>query len=105
MRRHGYKGQVKMDPAPPADPTPPVAVAVADLNAWSLDLSRDRADATCFGDTNKVQLQGLPNVEGDIGGIWNPDSSPDLFDAAMGDVAVYLELVPSALDAAILFKG
>jgi hypothetical protein len=104
-RRHGYKGSVKMDPAPPAQPAPPVPVVVADLNSWSLDASRDRADATCFQDLNKIWLQGLPNYEGDLGGIWSSDGSPVLFDAALGDIAVALELIPSTLDAVVMFKG
>jgi hypothetical protein len=78
---------------------------VASLNNWSLDLTRDRADVTCFGDTNKVSVQGLPTYEGELAGIWDPTTTPDLFHAAMGDVAVMLELVPSALDPTHLFKG
>lgn len=81
------------------------AVPVASLNTWSLDLSRDRADATCFGDTNKVWVQGLPNIEGEIGGIWDEAASPVLFDAALGDVPVLLKLIPSMITPTYLFTG
>ena len=101
-RRHGSKGSVEMDAAAAE---PPVPVVVAALNSWSLDMTRDRADATCFGDVNKVAVQGLPNVEGEIGGIWDETASPALFDVAMGDVAAYLKLVPSTLAPTYFFSG
>jgi hypothetical protein len=52
-RRHGSYGEILMDDDPPAEPAPPVPVLVASMNKWSLDLKRDRADVTAFGDTNK----------------------------------------------------
>lgn len=99
-RRHGSKGQVMMDPSGGSTP-----VEVAALNSWSLDLARDRADATCFGDTNKVYVQGLPNIEGELGGIWDEAESTALFDVALGDVAAFLKLVPSTLAATAFFSG
>lgn len=100
-RRHGSKGQVKMDPTGGA-----TAAAIASLRSWSLDMSRDRADATCFGDTNRVWLQGLPNVEGEVGGVWDETTTPtELFEVAMGDVAPFLELIPSTLAPTAKFSG
>lgn len=99
-RRHGSKGSVEMDPTGGA-----TSVVVASLNSWSLDLGRDRADATCFGDTNKVYVQGLPNIEGEIGGIWDETASPALFDVALGDVAAFLKLIPSTLTPTYFFSG
>jgi hypothetical protein len=81
------------------------AVPVASLNSWSLDLARDRADATCFGDLNKVWVQGLPNVEGELGGIWDELASQVLFGVALGDTAVLLKLIPSTLAPTYLFTG
>jgi len=81
------------------------AVVVAALNSWTLDLKRDRADATCFGDTNKVYVQGLPDIKGDIGGIWDEAVSQALFDVALGDVAAFLKLTPSTLSATDFFSG
>lgn len=99
-RRHGSKGQVKMD-ATGGD----VAVEVAALNSWSLDLARDKEDVTCFGDTNKQYVLGLPDIQGDIGGIWDEEFSPDFIRVALGDVPVMLELVPSTITPTHLFKG
>lgn len=82
-----------------------LAVVVASLNKWSLDMARDRADATCFGDTNKVYVQGLPDIKGDLGGIWDEAASQPLFEVALGDVAALLKLIPSTLAPTYLFTG
>jgi len=100
MRRHGSKGSVEMDPTGGA-----TGVVVASLNSWSLDLARDRADATCFGDLNKVFVQGLPNVEGELGGIWDEVASQELFAVALGDTAAFLKLIPSTLASTYFFSG
>lgn len=100
-RQHGYKGQVLIDPAGGTTYS-----AVASLNSWTLDATRDRADATAFGDTNKVWLQGLPNYSGTFGGIWDPTTTPtQVFDVVLGDVAVGLKLVPSTLTPSNFFSG
>jgi hypothetical protein len=99
-RRHGSKGSVEMDPTGGA-----TAVPVAALNNWTLDLARDRADATCYGDLNKVVVQGLPDVSGDLGGIWDEAESTVLFGVALGDVAALLKLIPSTLAPTYLFTG
>lgn len=99
-RRHGSKGQIKMDPTGGA-----TTAAVASMNSWTLDLERDKEDVTCFGDTNKQYVLGLPNVEGELAGVWDETTSPDLFRVALGDVAVMLELYPSTLTPTHMFKG
>jgi len=81
------------------------AVPVAALNSWSLDLARERADATCFGDPNKVYVQSVPDINGELGGVWDEAESLVLFEAALGDVAVFLKLVPSTLAATAFFSG
>jgi hypothetical protein len=100
-RQHGSKGQVLIDPAGGT-----TYVAVASLTSWTLDASRDRADVTAFGDTNKQAVQGLPNYTGTIGYIWDPTTTPtQLWDVVLGDVAVGLKLVPSTLTATNFFSG
>jgi len=94
-RQHGYKGAVLIDPLGGT-----AYAAVASLNAWTLDLSRDRVDVTCFGDTVKQYVQGLSDAKGTIAGIWDPTTSnTQIFDVAMGDVAVAMKLEPSTLTA------
>lgn len=99
-RRHGSKGQIKIDPTGGA-----TTEVVGDLNQWTLDLARDKEDVTCFGDTNKQYVLGLPDIQGEINGIWNEESSPDFLRIALGDVPVTLELVPSTLSPTHLFRG
>jgi len=99
-RRHGSKGEVMMDPAGGS-----ATVIVAALNSWTLDLKRDRADATCFGDTNKQYVQGLPDIKGDITGIWDETVSQVLFDQALGEVAAMLKLIPSSVAPTYFFTG
>lgn len=99
-RRHGSKGQVKMDPT-----GGDAAAVVGDLNQWTLDLARDKEDVTCFGDTNKQYVLGLPDVQGEINGVWNEETSPEFLRVALGDVPVMLELIPSTLTPTHMFKG
>lgn len=100
-RQHGSKGQVLIDPIGGT-----TYVAVASLNSWTLDATRDRADVTSFGDTNKQWVQGLPNYAGDFGGFWDPTTTnTQVFDVAFGDVAVGLKLMPSTLTTTAFFSG
>jgi len=82
-----------------------LAVPVAALNQWSLEFKRDRADATCFGDTNKQYVQGLPDITGKIEGIWDETVSGVLFQVALGETAALLKLIPSDLAPTYLFTG
>lgn len=100
LRRHGYKGDVLLDPSGGS-----THVTVASLNGWTLDAKRDRADVTAFGDPNKVKVQGLPDYTGTIKGWWEATETRKLFDVALGDVAVGLKLVPSTLDPTYFFSG
>lgn len=57
------------------------AVPVASLTDWSLNLTTGRTEVTSFGDTNKVYIQGLPDVAGTFAGFWN-DTDATLATAA-----------------------
>lgn len=100
LRRHGSKGDVLMDPTGGA-----TTVHVASLNGWTADFSREAVDVTAFLDTTKVFIQGTQTAQGTLKGWWEAVGSKVLFDAAFGDVAVMLELVPSTLDATTMFTG
>lgn len=56
-RRHGRNARIMIDTSSGASGS---AVVVSLFNSWSLDQSRDFTDATVFGDTNIVELAGLP---------------------------------------------
>jgi hypothetical protein len=92
-RMHGSKGEIKADPTGVGGPT---AVVVGSMNAWTLNMARDKTDVTAFQDVNKVYVQGLPDIKGTLGG-WFDSDELTIFDIALGDIACFLELVPSTL--------
>ena len=98
-RRHGKNGSVLMDPTGGV-----TYVAIVSLDSWTLDATSDNVDVTCFGDTNKQYVKGLPDYKGDIGGCWDA-ANVVIFDAAFAGTPVGLKLVPSSLDATAFFSG
>jgi hypothetical protein len=57
---------------------------------WTLNLSRDFADGSAFGDTNKRWFGGLRDTQGTYNGILDLDGDA-LFDAAsLGPQLIYL---------------
>jgi hypothetical protein len=101
-RLHGKKGQIKMDAAGGSS-----LVTLADMNAWTLDMSTERAVVTAFGDTNVRRVAGLPNFEGTLGAWWNAAaaSSPAFFTAVLAGTPVTLRLIPNTDDPGVYFEG
>lgn len=102
MRIHGKSGEVLMDETGGSPYTP---TEVADINAFTLDLSSERVPVTCFGDTNIVRVTGLPDFSGTLGGFWNKDTSPRLFDVILAGLTADLRLVPSRNESTYFFEG
>lgn len=71
------------------------AVAVNQLTKWSLDMSTDKLDVTCFGDANKVWVQSWGQFKGTFTGFWN-DSEDTVFEAAASADGCYIYLYPSS---------
>jgi len=101
-RIHGKKGQIKMDPAGAPGTA---ATAVADINAFTIDMSTDTVDVTALGDTNKQYVQGLPDYKGTLSGWWNSATSPALFEVILGGGKPWLVLIPDTSEPTFLFKG
>jgi hypothetical protein len=81
------------------------AVRVASLNKWTLNAATDKADVTCFGDTNKQYVVGLKDIKGSLAGCFD-DAEDALFVAADADVPVDLELAPvDSLATTLNWKG
>lgn len=97
-RKHGVYGALQMGVGSPG-------TTIADLNAWTLNMTRDRQVVTAFGDTNVIRVAGLPDFSGTIGGWWNSTSSPFFFDVVLNGVPVTLKLLPNALEASYYFTG
>jgi len=98
-RRHGKNGTVAMDPTGGV-----TYVDIISLNSWGLDASADPVDVTCFLDTNRQFVLGLPNYQGTIKGVWDAEDV-SIFDAAFAGTRVGLKLTPSTLDATAFFSG
>ena len=101
-RLHGKGGAVKMDPTGVGGAT---AVVVASLNKWDLDLAKDHVKVTCFGDTNQVYVDGLPDIKGTYGGMYDPADGLVIFDVLSGSVAPWLEMIPNILTPTVMFSG
>lgn len=101
-RKHGSRGQMKMDPAGTIPGTP---VVVGDISEWTADFDRDEVDVTAFGDTFKQYVMGLPNSGGTFAGWWNSASFPSLFDVVLSAVPVTLVLVPSSDEPTYFLQG
>jgi hypothetical protein len=100
-RIHGKRGEVLIDPTGGATP-----VAVASVDAFDLDLSKDRVDVTCFQDTNKQSVLGLPSYSGTLSGCWDSTTTPDeIFAVIFGEIAAMLRLVPDSLEPLYNFSG
>ena len=100
-RIHGKKGDVMLDPTGGA-----TVVTLASTDTWDLDLSKDRVDVTCFQDTNKQSVLGLPSYSGTMTGCWDSATTPEqLFAVIFGDVAAMVHLIPDTREPTFLFKG
>lgn len=102
QRLHGKNGRIQMDPAGGS-----ALVTLGDLDSWSLDAATDRQEVTCFGDTNKRRVSGLPDYSGNLGGFWNAlaSSSPAYFAAVLAGLPVTLRLIQNILDPTVYFQG
>lgn len=97
----GRYGFVKWDAAPasPENPT-----EIVSLNSWKLSQKRDYAEVTCFQDTNKVWVPGLPDISGTLGGFWNSDNVV-LFDAVKASTPGFLVLGPNSTEPTFFWEG
>jgi hypothetical protein len=87
---HGKSGVVYMSTSASG-----TAASVLQLNAWSINRTTDKVEVSSFGDGNKVYVQGLPDLQGTLGGFWNDGESKPFTGAASTD-GVKLYLYPSS---------
>jgi hypothetical protein len=96
---HGGKGVIYLSTTGTG-----AAVTTISLSSWTLDRATDTVEVTAFGDTNKVYVQGLPDIKGTIAGFF--DSGDDaLFDGAESSDGVKLYLYPSSLCPTVYHYG
>ncbi len=99
----GRNGQVSWNPtgtvASPATLTP-----IASIDSWKASFKTDKIPVTCFGDTNKVYVAGLPDISGSFGGFWNSTESA-LFAAAESSTPGLLKLAPNTTESTYYWSG
>jgi hypothetical protein len=95
----GDRGQIKIDPLGGG-----AGVTVGSMNGWNLSLAKEYYKVTCFGDVNQVYTPGLPDISGNLKGMYDL-TDRTIFTIAFGTVAPFLTLIPNTLSPASLFKG
>lgn len=86
----GRDGLVKWDPTGAGGAT---ATAVLSIAGFTISLKTEKLPVTCFQDTNRVYVPGLPDISGDLTGFYN-SAELALFVAAQSIVPGFLSLIP-----------
>src|SRR5262245_39932459 len=90
MILHGRDGLVKWDPTGAGGAT---AVPVISISGFTLSMSTEKVPVTCFQDTNRVYVPGLPDISGDLSGFYNSQDL-SLFEASQMVTPGFLSLIP-----------
>lgn len=80
------------------------AEPVAAIKSFELNGATDRYDATCFGDTTKTYVAGLPDSSGSFGGVYDTSVNPT-FSASSDGVARKWYFYPDASTNTSYFFG
>jgi hypothetical protein len=65
---------------------------VVPMASYTVNMETEFIDATNFGDTNKVEVRGLPSLGGDFSGFYDTTTSYQLFAAAQATGIVTLSI-------------
>jgi hypothetical protein len=95
----GRYGKVSWDPLGGA-----ALVQIISINTWTGSFKNEYEDVSCFGDTNRVYIPGLMNIEGNFSGFWN-SSELALFKAAMQPTPGMLQLMPNTTEPTYFWQG
>lgn len=68
------------------------------FQGFQINKTRQRYDATCGGDANKVYTIGKPDFTGTATFVWD-DADDGVFDAADATDPIYLRLIPDLTNA------
>ncbi len=99
----GRNGQVSWNPTGTVA-SPMTLTPILSIDAFKLSQKTDKIPVTCFGDTNKVYVPGLPDLTGTFGGFWN-SSETALWSAAESSVPGLLKLEPSTTESSFYWSG
>ena len=79
-------------------------VQIVSINTWTGNFATDFEDVTCFGDTNKVYIPGLMDIQGSFGGFWN-SAELTLVHASAATTPGALQLFPNTTETTFYFEG
>jgi hypothetical protein len=97
--QRGIYGQVGWDPLGGT-----AIVPIISLNSWTGEFTTEYEDVSCYGDTTRVYLPGMPDASGSLGGYFNA-AELALFKSALSPTAGTLKLTPNVNEATIFFQG
>lgn len=80
------------------------AEPIAFLSKWKQDANVDQIDVTAWGDSNKVNLAGLPDAKGTFAGFYD-NATAQLYTAAVDGVARKFYWYPDTLTNTQYFFG
>lgn len=92
-RVHGRRGRLYAGIASDTASAEPITF----LNTWNIDFTVDKVDVTCFGDSNKVYVSGLPDASGSFGGFYDT-ATAQLYTASQDGLARRFYLYPDISD-------
>jgi hypothetical protein len=93
----GRDGNVKWDPTGVGGVA---AVNVISISGFKLSMKVEKIPVTCFLDTNRVYVPGLPDVSGDLKGFYN-SADMTLFKASQMTTPGWLELIPHTTEGTV----
>jgi hypothetical protein len=88
-RYHGKRGVVYLST------TGSGVASLLTAASWSLSRATDKVPVTSFADANKVYVQGLPDITGQLSAFWD-DTDTKLFTAADSADGCKMYLYPSS---------
>jgi len=98
-RYHGKSGVVYLSTTGSG-----AATTTTSLSGWTLDLSTDKVETTCFADPNKTYVQGLKDIKGTLTGFLD-DTGLSLFTGADSTDGVKMYLYPSSAAPTVYWYG
>lgn len=95
---HGKRGRIELGAGSPFD-------IICSMKSWAISFTKDSVDATTFCNTNKTYLDGLKDVTGSFGGLFDTDDVRALFDASEAADGTVIRITPSVDAGEYYFQG
>lgn len=97
---HGRRGKVYLSTSGSG-----TAANIGSLSSFSVDMTTDKVDVTCFGDTNKNYVQGLPDTKISFSGFFDDTTIANLYTASQSSDGIKGYFYPSTDCSGLYFYG